>query len=311
MTTTLLAASRPHVLRMAFGLVCLAAAPSPVCAQRAAAAALTQTPSAAVAQAPGAQAQPVALPATVQSANDTRDQFNELLGEHPPALREVFQRDPALLANAEYLAPYPRITNFLAAHPEIVRSPSYFVGEWHRSEREPDGVWMYREMMSMISVGVVLLLFALSAAWLIRTALDHRRWQRVSKVQVETHSKVLDRMTSSDDLRAYMESPAGRRFLESAPIALDGKAAPLSAPLNRILWSIQVGVVALLAGVALQYVSRSVIADAGQPLWVLGVLLTAVGAGFLVSAGLSYMLSRHLGLLKSGGNGAMHDVPQV
>ena len=79
MTTTLLAASRPHVLRMAFGLVCLAAAPSPVCAQRAAAAALTQTPSAAVAQAPGAQAQPVALPATVQSANDTRDQFNALL----------------------------------------------------------------------------------------------------------------------------------------------------------------------------------------------------------------------------------------
>jgi hypothetical protein len=306
MTTNLLAASRPHIVRIAFGLVCLAA-PSPVCAQRATAALPAQAPSAAVAQAPGPQVQTV----PVQSANDTRDQFNELLGQHPPALREVFQRDPALLSNAEYLAPYPRITNFLASHPEIVRSPSYFVGEWHRSDPEPDGIWMFREMMSMIAVGALLLMAGLSFAWLIRTALDHRRWQRVSKVQVDTHSKVLDRMTSSDDLRAYMESPAGRRFLESAPIALDGKAAPLSAPVNRILWSIQVGVVALLAGLALQYVSQTVIADAGQPLRVLGVLLSAVGAGFLVSAGLSYALSRHLGLLRSGSDGTMHDVPQV
>jgi hypothetical protein len=139
MTTNLLAASRPHIARIAFGLVCLAA-PSPVCAQRATAALPAQTPSAAVAQAPAAQVQTV----PVQSANDTRDQFNELLGQHPPALREVFQRDPALLSNAEYLAPYPRITNFLAAHPEIVRSPSYFVGEWHRSDPEPDGIWMFR-----------------------------------------------------------------------------------------------------------------------------------------------------------------------
>jgi hypothetical protein len=58
-------------------------------------------------------------------------------------------------------------------------------------------------------------------------------------------------------------------------------------------------------------VSQTVIADAGQPLRVLGVLLSAVGAGFLVSAGLSYALSRHLGLLRSGSDGTMHDVPQV
>ncbi|HTV02768.1 MAG TPA: hypothetical protein VMF13_19620 [Luteitalea sp.] len=292
---------RPLLLRSTL-LLCLAAAPAPVCAQRA---------TAAPAQAAAAPA-PAPVPViTEQSANDTRDQFNELLQQHPPALREVFQRDPALLANTEYLAPYPRITSFLAAHPEIVRSPAYFVGEWHRSEPEPQGIWMFREMMSMVAVGTLLLMAGLSFAWLIRTALDHRRWQRVSKVQVETHSKVLDRMTSSDELRAYMESPAGRRFLESAPIALDGKAAPISAPLNRILWSIQVGVVALLGGLALQYVSSTVIADAGQPLRVLGVFLAAIGAGFLISAGLSYALSRHLGLFKADADGTMRNVPQV
>ena len=103
---------------------------------------------------------------------------------------------------------------------------------------------------------------------------------------MDTHSKLLDRMTSSEDLRAYMESPAGRQFLESAPIALDGRSAPLAAPVSRILWSMQVGVVALVLGVALQFVSRGVIDDAAQPLRVLGVLVTAIGGGFLISAGL-------------------------
>ena len=158
---------------------------------------------------------------------------------------------------------------------------------------------MWRELMNSISVGFLILGAGLGFGWVVRTALDHRRWQRVSKVQVDTHSKLLDRMTSGEDLRVYMESPAGRQFLESAPIALDGKTAPIAAPINRILWSIQVGVVALTLGVALQFVSRGVIDDAAQPLRVLGVLVTAIGVGFLVSAGLSYALSLRLGLIRN------------
>jgi hypothetical protein len=106
-------------------------------------------------------------------------------------------------------------------------------------------------------------------------------------------------MTSSEDLRVYMESPAGRQFLESAPIALDGKTAPIAAPINRILWSMQAGVVALAVGIALQVVSRGVIDDAAQPLRVLGVLVTAIGGGFLVSAALSYVISSRLGLIRT------------
>ena len=54
--------------------------------------------------------------------------------------------------------------------------------------------------------------------WVIRTVVDHRRWLRQSRVQVEVHSKLLDRMTSNEDLLAYAKTPAGSRFLESAPI---------------------------------------------------------------------------------------------
>lgn len=304
MTTCLraTAAFRPFLTRTMFAALCLSAAPSPVCAQRAAAA-----PAVAPATAAAAQAALV----SDQRADETRNQLNDLLQEHPPAVREVLQREPALLANADYLAPYPRLAAFVAAHPEIARSPSYFLGEPHRVERDDSGTWMWRELMTSISVGFLLLGAGLGFGWIVRTALDHRRWQRVSKVQVETHSKLLDRMTSSEDLRAYMESPAGRQFLESAPIALDGRSTPLAAPVSRILWSMQVGVVALFLGIALQFVSRGVIDDAAQPLRVLGVLVTAIGGGFLISAGLSYVLSRKLGLLRDGGAPVAGSWPQA
>ena len=293
-----------------FAVLCLSAAPAPVCAQRASAAVAQSGSPAGTPRAPATAVVPLS-PVTEQRADETRNQLNELLQELPPAVREVLQREPALLANDDYLAPYPRLAAFAAAHPEIARAPGYFLGEPHRNERDDSGTWMWRELMTSISVGFLLLGAGLGFGWIVRTALDHRRWQRVSKVQVETHSKLLDRMTSSDDLRAYMESPAGRQFLESAPIALDGRSTPLGAPVSRILWSMQVGVVALFLGIALQFVSRGVIDDAAQPLRVLGVLVTAIGGGFLISAALSYALSRKLGLLRGVDAPAASSWPQA
>lgn len=283
--------------KVLFGILCLASAPTPVCAQRAAA----QAPSAQPGQAASTAVQVAPAPPALseQNAQETREQLQHLLSDLPPALREVLQRDPGLLDNAEYLAPYPRLAGFLAAHPEVARAPVFYLGEPQRHESHDSTTWMWREMLTSISVGVLLLMGGLGFGWIVRTVLDHRRWQRVSKVQVETHSKLLDRLTSSEDLRAYMDSPAGRQFLESAPIALDGKQSPIAAPISRILWSMQVGVVTLFGGAALNFVARSVTADAAQPLRVLGVVLMAIGAGFLISAGLSYVLSRHLGLLRS------------
>ena len=90
--------------RLLLAVTCLALAPSPVCAQRATATA--PLPAAAQSPAPGAVAAPLA---GQQSAEDIRRQLDELLREHPPTVREVLQREPALLVNADYLAPYPRL----------------------------------------------------------------------------------------------------------------------------------------------------------------------------------------------------------
>jgi hypothetical protein len=118
----------------------------------------------------------------------------------------------------------------------------------------------------------------------------------VSKVQAEVHNKLMDRFTANEDLLAYIQTPAGKRFLDFAPIALDGAPRAVSAPVGRILWSVQVGLVLAAAGFGLEYVSNSIEKTVAQPLFAMGVLAISIGLGFVISAVVSYVLSRRLGL---------------
>ena len=134
--------------------------------------------------------------------------------------------------------------------------------------------------------------------WLIRLVVTHRRWNRLSKVQFETHTKLLDRFTSNDELLAYVQTPAGRRFLESAPIPMQDAQRVMAAPLSRILWSVQAGIVLLVVGFGFLQVSRQFSEEPAHLFTVAGILSLAFGAGFIVSALAAYALSRKLGLLE-------------
>ena len=155
---------------------------------------------------------------------------------------------------------------------------------------------MWENVMQGPMVLSVMLLVTGVLTWLVRTLVDYRRWIRLTRVQTETHTKLLDRLTSQDDLLAYMQTPAGRRFLESAPIALDPASRPLGAPLSRVLWSVQAGVVLALGGIGLLFVSRRAIPEIAQGLSAIGILALALGAGFILSAAIAYLLSSRLGL---------------
>ena len=72
--------------------------------------------------------------------------------------------------------------------------------------------------------------------WLLKTFIDYRRWLHVSRVQTEAHNKLLDRFTANDELLAYMRTPAGSRFLESAPISLDADAPAQAVSAPRPRW---------------------------------------------------------------------------
>ena len=258
---------------------------------------------------PSAQAAPAARTLAQQAlhpsdAQETRQQLDELFRQYPPALRRVIQLDPTLLDSADYLAPYPGLAAFVAEHPEVAHDPDFFVGQFEGNQGppRPESWRMVEDFMQMAGLMTVFFVVASVLVWLLKTVLEYRRWLRLTKLQAEVHGKLLDRFTASEELLAYIKSPSGQRFLDAAPLALDQPAARMSAPVNRILWSLQAGFVLACAGGGLIFVSRRITQDEiNQFVSVIGVVVLAIGVGFILSAAGAWLLSKRLGLLSREG----------
>jgi hypothetical protein len=241
------------------------------------------------------------VPAPVQisevDAGRTRDQLRELLHRHPSEVGTVLGLSPSLLRNEVYMASYPALQAFVGEHPEVVHNPGFFFGGYAPMEADPrtPTLRFWEDFLFGLTVFLVFVIVSLVLAWLVKTLLEQRRWSHQARVQAEVHNKVLDRLASNEQLLAYIETPAGRRFLESAPIPLEGPR-PMSAPVGRVLWSMQAGLVLVAAGVGLLLVSLQMPVGAELPLRVLGVATLSIGIGFVVSAGASFFLARRLGL---------------
>jgi hypothetical protein len=231
---------------------------------------------------------------------ETREALQVVLSKYPPQVSKVLKLDPALFSNQTYLANYPALATFVAQHPEVVHTPAFYLESiWIPNDPLPEtaSIRVWRDMMEGVWIFLIVTIITGTFLWLIRTLIEHRRWSRITRTQAEVHGKLMDRLTSSEELLAYIQTPGGKRFLESAPIAMDAGPRAVSAPIGRILWSVQVGVVLAAGGFGLQYVSRNVEKSVGQPLLAMGVLAVAIGIGFLVSAFVSFILSKRLGLL--------------
>jgi hypothetical protein len=235
-------------------------------------------------------------------ADSTRRELMQVLEKHPPSVGRVLKIDPSLMHNEAYLTAYPQLRAFLEQHPEIPQNAGYYLEqiadgfEDRRSSATPQ-----QRMTESILAGLAgFAAFSIvlgTLIWLIRTVLDQRRWSRLSKIQAEVHSKLMDRFSSNDELLTYVQTPSGRRFLESGPSPLQEVAPVMAAPFSRILWSVQLGAVLLVSGIGLLVLSGRVIPEAREFFYITGCLATALGAGFAVSAAAAYLLSRRLGLL--------------
>lgn len=256
-------------------------------------------------------AQPPSLPAATLAAvddrvdaNDLRRDFDEVLRRYPPTLRDVLRVDPTLLTDAAYLASYPALDALVRQHPQIARNPRYFVGnaQAEPADARTQAIGLWRHALESISLLLTFTLVAGALAWLVRTALDHRRWLRASRVQLDVHQKLFDRLATTEDLLTYIQTPAGQRVLQASPVLSEPGPAAVTAPLNRILWSVQIGVVLIAVGIGLQWVGRRVVDEVAQFLGFAGVMGMTIGVGFVLSAGLAYVISRRLGLIAESGD---------
>ena len=103
--------------------------------------------------------------------------------------------------------------------------------------RRARAIDVWRDVSQALVIFSVFLVVTGVLTWLVRTLIEYRRWLRLSRIQTEVHTKLLDRLTSNEDLLAYIQSPSGRKFLESAPIPVDSgrvrSARPWGASCGR------------------------------------------------------------------------------
>jgi hypothetical protein len=240
-----------------------------------------------------------------QTARDTRERLREIFEQYPPSVAQVLRLDPSLLTRPDYLAPYPTLAAYLAQHPEVAHNAVFFLGAAFGGQPYSDNRSQAVTAIENVFIGLEVLLGIVTAifalAWITRSAIEHRRWLRATKIQTDAHTKIVDRLTSNEDLLAYIQSSTGQRFLGASlasPATIEAAPLIVGAPFNRILWSVQAGIVLAAAGLGLWFARNGVIDEVAQPLQVISILAMALGAGFVVSAFASYALSRQLGLVQ-------------
>lgn len=137
--------------------------------------------------------------------------------------------------------------------------------------------------------GVLVPLGFFTLAFLIVWTITQNRRKRIES-GTEMRVKVLDKFGSSQELVEYLKSDVGQKFFAPPPV---GRACPKA----RILRSIHVGLIAALGGAALLVVGTAGVGgDRAEGRIMVGAVAVAVGVAFLISAGISYRLSKSWGL---------------
>jgi hypothetical protein len=235
-----------------------------------------------------------------------------------PTLAEVVARYPSLLSNAEYVnRNNPELGRFLQEHPEIAHNPDFYLFNNLHSEHEPPSQTLERKLWpqmseqggnsvdhELVSDGVPAFVFIcvlIALLWLTHVLLENRRWSRIFKLQTDVHGKLLERFGTSQEVLTYMNTDAGKRFLEASPIAVGlDRGAPVPSPVARVLTPLQIGIVLALLGVGLIFLRHS-IPGGDAPLLLVGTVVLMPGLGFIISSGVTWALARHLGLMSQSG----------
>jgi len=222
-----------------------------------------------------------------------RGALDRFLDSHPEIEGEILG-DPQKISDPNYLHQHPGLQAFLDGHPLVKADPRAFV--MSGGARFPQRQSATEGLLDYVVPFSVFLCALLAILWVVRTLLENRRWNKSFRVHEDVHTKLIEKFATAQELTAYIESEAGRRLLEWTPPSLEHRT-PFAA--SRILGSLQAGLILGLTGAGLLSV-RLRIPQAAEPLLLFGVLGLTIGLGFLLSAIISYGISRHMGLLTAG-----------
>jgi hypothetical protein len=232
-----------------------------------------------------------------------------------PTLTTVVAHDPTLLADQDYVSRNnPQLAQFLTVHPEVARNPDFYLfTRVHPEDGGPDqaleravwpelvprrsDAWSASDVIDPIASLAAFACFLAALVWLVRQFLENRRWSRIFKLQSEVHGRLIEKFSSNQELSGYMETEAGKRFLEAAPIPVAFEQDQrMPNAIARVLTPLQIGVVLVLLGVGF-FMLRHVRIEMYEPMLVLGTVALMPGIGFIISAGITWVLGSRLGLI--------------
>ena len=285
---------------------------------------VAQAPSAA--QARRAAAAPAATPPSDQEVADTQDQLIKLL-RMSPTLTTVVAHDPSLLSDQQYVQRNnPELAQFLAEHPDVAQNPDFYLfsnldphggrrdralerAVWPEFSEPPHDSSSFAQVVDKLSPALAFGCFFVALVWLVRLFVDSRRWSRAFQQQSEVHARLIDKFSTNQELAAYMETEAGKRFLEGAPVQIGrGTSQRMPNAVARVLTPLQIGIVLALLGAGLLML-RHAGPDTYEPMMVMGIVVLMPGIGFILSAGVTWVLARRLGMLPdTAGNGPSNEM---
>lgn len=124
--------------------------------------------------------------------------------------------------------------------------------------------------------------------WIVWVIFSSIRRYKVARFQAEVQTRLLHQLGTAENVLAYTSTPAGQQFVADL-------TTERTTPYERILSSVQAGIIIAVFGVAL-LVLRSKLPFADEGFTIFGTLAVALGIGFGVAAMASYLLSRSFGL---------------
>jgi len=139
----------------------------------------------------------------------------------------------------------------------------------------------------------------LGIGWMVKVLSTNKRLDRLAKMHNDLQIRLLDKLGSSQEVLAYLNSEAGKKLLE--PPADPSAGLEHRSPYARILFSVQAGTVLALVGLAFLALRGMVSGLDDTGFAFLGLIALALGIGFVISAAAAHLLSKRYGLINGHG----------
>lgn len=167
-----------------------------------------------------------------------------------------------------------------------------------------DDQTLHHFMQDLFPIVVTPIMLVLMA-WILGGIIGAFKHRAQLKAQTDLYNKMLEKFGTAREFMDYIQSDAGKVFFERL-------AVEPATPLTGIINSIKIGVILTLLGLGI-FLTSGVIGttDSQNIMFIVSIIVAAVGIGFLVSSAISYRLSKTWGLITFGNQATKSEESKV